>query len=111
MEKLRNGESHPDYIPSVFLTKKTNQLANSKKIDKYNSAKRGASPNLANSTKIVILTNISDQSSDAKPEPVFIRPENIGGPHPVDFSSYCSVSNYVAGTDADELVSPTIPSA
>ena len=84
MEKPRNDESHPDYIPSVFLTKKTNQLANSKRIDTYNSAKRGASPNLANSSKIVMLTNISDQPSDIKPEPVFIRPKYIAGPDLVD---------------------------
>ena len=53
-----------------------------------------------------MLTNITDQPSvsDVKPEPVFIRPENIAGPDPADFCSYCSVSNYAVGTDADELV-------
>ena len=107
-EKPSNDESHPDYIPSVFPTKKTNQLANSKKIDRYNSAKRHASPNLANSSKIVMVTNISDQPSSAKPEPVFIGLESIGGPDPEGFSSYSSVSNYAVGTNADELVSPTI---
>ena len=49
---------------------------------------------------------ITDQPSvsDVKQEPVFIRPENIAGPDPVDFCSYCSVSDYAVGTDADELV-------
>ena len=72
LEKRSNDESHPDYIPSVFPTKKTSQLTNSKKIDRYNSVKRRASSNLANSSKIVMLTNISDQPSvsDVKPEPV-----------------------------------------
>ena len=43
-----------------------------------------------------MLTNISDQLSvsDVKPEPVFIGPENIAGPDPVAFCSYCSVSDY-----------------
>ena len=60
-----------------------------------------------------MLTNISDQLSvsDVKPEPVFIGPENIAGPDPVAFRSYCSVSDYAVRTDADELVSPTISSA
>ena len=97
----------------VFPTKKTNQLANSKKIDGYNSAKRCASSNLENSSNTVTLTSISDQPSDVKPEPVFIGPkkiENMAGPDPVDFSSYCSVSDYAVGTDAYELVSLTISS-
>ena len=94
----------------VFPRKKGNQFSNLKKIDRYNLAKRRASCNLARSSKIVMLTNISDQPSDVKPEPVFIGPKNIAGPEPVDFSSYCSVSNYAVGIDADELVSPTISS-
>ena len=53
----------------------------------YNSVKRHASSNLASSSKIVMLTNISDQPSDVKPKSVFIGPENIAGPGPVDFSS------------------------
>ena len=89
LEKPSNHESHP----SVFPTKKTNQLTNSKKIDRYNSVKRRVSSNLANCFKIVMLTNISDQPSvsDIKPKPVFTGPENIAGPDPVDFHSYCSV--------------------
>ena len=111
LEKPSNDESHPDYIPSVFPTKKTNQLANSKKIDRNNSAKRCTSSNLENSSNNVTLTSISDQPSDVKPEPVFIGPkkiENMAGPDPINFSSYCSVSYYAVGTDAFELVSPTI---
>ena len=77
LEKPSNDESHPDYIPSVLPTKKTNQLTNSQKTDKYNAAKRHALSNLENSSKTVMLTNISDQSSDIKQEPVFIGPKNI----------------------------------
>ena len=101
LEKPSNDESHPDYILSVFPTKKTNQLANLKKIYRYNSVKKRASCNLANSSKIVMFSNISDQPSvsDVKPEPVFVGPENITGP------------DYAVGTDADELVSPAISSA
>ena len=58
-----------------------------------------------------MLKSIRDQPSGVKPEPVFIGPKNVAGPDPVDFSSYCSVSDYAVGTDADELVSPTILSA
>ena len=58
-----------------------------------------------------MLTSIRDQPSDVKPEPVFIGPKNVAGPDPVDFSSYCSLSDYAVGTDADEVVSPTILSA
>ena len=49
--------------------------------------------------------NTSDQPSLSyvKPEPLFIGPKNIAVPDPVDFHSYCSVSDSV-GTDADELV-------
>ena len=112
LEKLSNDESHPDYIPSMFARKKTNQLENSNKIGSYNSVKRCASSNLANSSKTVMFTDVSDQPSvsDVKPEPVFIGPENIAGPDPVAFRSYCSVSDYAVGTDADELVSPKISS-
>ena len=39
------------------------------------------------------MPNISDQPKDVKPEPVFIGPENISGPDPVDFSPYCLVSD------------------
>ena len=53
----------------------------------HNSVKKRASSNLANSSKIVMLANISDQPSDVKPKSVFIGPENIAGPGPVDFSS------------------------
>ena len=76
MESTSSDESHPDYIPSVLPTKKTNQVTNSQKIDKYNAAKRHALSNLENSSKIVMLTNISDRSSDIKQEPVFIGPKN-----------------------------------
>ena len=34
-----------------------------------------------------MLTNISDQASDVKLEPVFIGPKSIDGPDPVDWSS------------------------
>ena len=61
--------------------------------------------------KNVELTLISDQPRDVKPEPVFTWPEKVAGPDPVDFNSYCSVSDYAVGTDGDELVSPTISSA
>ena len=113
LENPSNDESHPDYIPSVLARKKTNQVANSNKIGSYNSVKRCATSNLANSSKTVIFTDVSDQPSvsDVKPEPVFIGPENIAGPDPVAFRSYCSVSDYAVGTDADELVSPKISSA
>ena len=84
LEKPRNDESHPDYIPLVFLTKKTNQLANSRKTDRYNSVKRCTSLSLANCSKIAMLTNISDQASDVKLEPLFIGPKSIVGPDPVD---------------------------
>ena len=59
-----------------------------------------------------MLTNISDQPSlsDVKREPVFIGPENIAVPDPVNFRSYYSVSDLV-GTDADELVPWAISSA
>ena len=76
LEKPSNDESHPDYIPSVLPTKKTNQRTNSQKIDKYNAAKRHALSNLENSSKIVMLTNVNDRSSDIKQEPVFIGPKN-----------------------------------
>ena len=76
LEKPSNDESHPDYIPSVLPTKKTNQLTNSQKIDKYNAVKRHVLSNLENSSKIVMLTNISNRSSDIKQEPVFIGPKN-----------------------------------
>ena len=68
--------------------------------------KRRASSNLENSSKIFMLTNITDQPSvsDVKPEPVFIGSENIAVPDPANFCSYCSVSDYAVGTDADELV-------
>ena len=111
LEKPSNDESHPDYIPSVFPTQKTDQLANSKKIGRYNSVKRRASSNLTNPSKIAMVTNITDQPNDVKLEPVFIRLENIAVSDPVDFSSYCSVSDYAVRTDGDELVSPTISSA
>ena len=56
--------------------------------------------------------NTSDQPSLSyvKPEPLFIGPKNIAVPDPVDFHSYCSVSDSV-GTDADELVPWAITSA
>ena len=89
LEKPSNDESHPDYIPSVLPTKKTykfttnsqrtnsnSQRTNSQKIDKYNAAKRHALSNLENFSKIVMLTNINDRSSDIKQEPVFIGPKN-----------------------------------
>ena len=75
--------------------------------------KRSASSNLAKFSKIIMLTNISNQPSvsDVKPEPVFTGPESIARPDSVDFCSYYSVSDYAVETDADELVSPTISSA
>ena len=60
--------------------------------------------------KNVELTLISDQPRDVKPEPVFTWPEKVAGPDPVDFNSYCSVSDYAVGTYGDELVSTTISS-
>ena len=90
-EKPSNYESHPYYIPLVFPKKELNQLANSRKIDRYNSGKRHPSSNLSNSSKIVMLTIISDHHSDVKPETVFIEHKNMAVPDAVDFSSYCLV--------------------
>ena len=76
-----------------------------KNLQVYNSVKRCASSNQTNLSKIVMGANTSDQPSLSyvKPEPLFIGPKNIAVPDPVDFHSYCSVSDSV-GTDADELV-------
>ena len=100
---MKNLAHTTSYQCSLKENKSTGKFE--KNLQVYNSVKRCASSNQANLSKIVMVTNISDQPSlsDVKPEPVFIGPENIAVPDSVDFCSYCSVSDSV-GTDADELV-------